>query len=160
MDDDRFDALTRSLSGTGSSRRRLLTGAAGSTFAALAAALDVSDAGATHFVCQHVNKPCTRDGQCCSSRCRGLVGSKTCRAHDARSCTAAKNFCKTGLEGCSGTCFCLRTIGGANFCALNGTGTACTTDRQCVKALGDPRAACFDATGCTTGGQRCAVPCP
>ena len=118
MDADRFDTLTRSVTGAATSRRRLLTAAAGSALATLAAALGVADAGAFHFGCRHVGKPCTRSGQCCSGRCRGPKGKKTCRAHDVGTCTAEKDICLTGGPRCGGAdeCECYVTTGGANVC--------------------------------------------
>jgi hypothetical protein len=158
MDAERFDALTLALTGAACSRRRLLRGAAGSSLAMLAAALGVPKVGATHVGCKHVGTRCTKSGQCCSGRCR----HNRCKAHDVGTCTATQNFCtsSTATCGAGGTsCGCTRTTGGASFCAQNGTQTTCTTDRECVEALGSPGAACVDFTGCTPGGSRCAIPC-
>lgn len=53
-----LDTLTRSLTGGASSRRRLVMGVAGSALAAVATALGFAEAGATHYGCLHVGKPC------------------------------------------------------------------------------------------------------
>jgi len=53
MDADRFDALTRTLTGEARSRRSVLQGLASSAVAALAAALGFTDAEATHYGCRH-----------------------------------------------------------------------------------------------------------
>ena len=151
MDADRFDTLTRSLVGAATSRRRLLAGVAGSALAALAAALGAAGVGATHYGCRHVGKPCGKDRQCCSGRCRGRGGDKTCRAHDAGNCTVAKDVCFTDSAGCGGgACYCYRTPGGANFCSASGGGHCmpCATDAQCASALATPGSACVDFTHC------------
>ncbi len=163
MDPTHFDELTRSLT-DGSSRRRLLQGLAGGALAAVAAALGVADAAATHWGCLHVGKPCRRDRQCCSGRCRGPKGNETCRAHHEGTCAAAKDTCITGtFDGCGGgACVCFRTTGGANFCGGEGPCHACTTDRDCESVTG-PGSACVDVnhgicTGCGST-TRCVPPC-
>ena len=60
MDANHFDALTRSLFTTASSRRRLLTGVASSSLGALAMAIGFSEVKATHFDCRHVGIACKR----------------------------------------------------------------------------------------------------
>ena len=92
MDADRFDALTRALIGAAPSRRRVITGVAGSSLATLVTALGFAPAGATHFGCKHVGKRCTDASQCCSSVCK----RHKCRAHNVGGCTAAKNLCGGG----------------------------------------------------------------
>ncbi len=165
MDADRFDALTRALTGAEFSRRRLLMGVAGSTLAAVAVALGVAEADAIHYGCRHVGKPCRRNDQCCSSLCRGPQGRKTCRTHNVGTCTVAKDFCRTGTFGCGeDACFCFRTTGGANFCSTGGGSCmACTRDAQCEIALATRGAACVDnshgnCTSCSEG-TGCAFPC-
>ena len=165
MDPTRFDALTRALTGPAPSRRRLLTGVAGGALGTVAALLGFADADAHHFGCVHVGKRCKRSGQCCSSRCRGPRGEKTCRAHDVDTCTAAKDACITAAAGCGGgSCFCLRTTGRANFCSEGAIECrTCTTDAQCVRALGVDGAACITADygecTCNTTGTACVRPC-
>jgi hypothetical protein len=161
MDTDRFDALTRSLSAAGSSRRRLLIGVAGSALSALAVTLGFAEAEATHFTCLHVGHRCKDKSQCCSSRCK----RGRCRAHNVGRCTAAKDACLTVAAGCGGgNCYCYRTTGGANFCSSGGGQCMdCTTDAECAEALNTPGAACLDNNHgiCNCGGSVtfCALPC-
>jgi hypothetical protein len=159
MDADRFDALTRSLSSTASSRRRLLTGVAGSALGALAAALGFTAADATHVVCRHVGERCRRSGQCCSSRCR----NKRCRAHGTLNCAPGTpdQFCFVGTCG-DGTCGCTNTTGGSSFCSdsVSCYPQGCTTDKQCDALTGIPGSACVECETCTTtAGRGCAAPC-
>jgi hypothetical protein len=168
VDDDGFDDLSRRLS-TAPSRRAVLKGLGGGALAALLAALGVEGAGATHFGCRHVGKRCARHGQCCSGRCQGIPGRKTCRAHHTGTCTLAQNICRTGIGGTcgGGACSCHRTTGGATFCAnLNSAICAtCTKDKTC-EDLGYGRgAACIDTSSnagiCACGGNTaCAFRCP
>ncbi len=166
MDADRFDHLARAL-GAPASRRAALKGLDSSTLAALAAALSVSDAGAMHHNCRHVGKSCSRDRQCCSSRCRGPKGNETCQAHHEGSCTVAKDYCRTLSAGCGGdTCVCYRTTGGANYCAYNIVPKcmACTRDRECELVTG-PGSACIDynhstyCAECSGFATACVPPC-
>ena len=159
MDPKHFDALTQSLSSAASSRRRLLTGLAGSAVAALATALGFAEAEATHFTCLHVEKRCKKASQCCSSRCK----HGRCRAHHVGQCTAEKDVCVTGEALCGGgSCICIRTTSGANFC---GSGVfqcmACSTDAECATALAMPGSACIDLNHgiCGCGGTGCVAPC-
>lgn len=167
MDADRLDHLARTIA-VPASRRAALKGLAGSALAALAVALGFTEADATHYTCIHVSRPCRRDGQCCSSRCRGPKGNETCRAHHEGSCTAAKNYCLTISALCGGnTCVCYRTTGGANYCAYNVVATCmtCTTDAQCASALGVPGSACIDyshgtyCSDCNGFATACVPPC-
>ena len=164
MNASHFDALTRSLTGMASSRRRLLTGMAGSALgAAIATALRAPEAAATIVSCVPVRKRCKRSSQCCSGLCRGPKGKKTCRAHNVGTCTATQNFCSSSTDLCGGgLCGCLRTTGGASFCSRGGTLIDCTKDAECVEALDTPGAACvvFAGSDCTPEGNRCALPCP
>jgi hypothetical protein len=168
MDAVGFDALTRALTSSASSRRRLLTRLAGSALGALAMALGVTVADATHFGCYHVGKRCTRSRQCCSSRCRGPRGRKTCRAHHMGTCTAEKAVCAGGgIDTCGADCACYRTTGGANYCGSNGAAcVACKTDAECVSVWGIPGSACVDHShdictdGCAPGiPTGCVRPC-
>src|ERR687897_1669606 len=68
MDANRFDALTRGLTGAAPSRRRLLTGVGGGGLGALATMFGLGETGATHSDCRHVGAHCNRNGQGCSSR--------------------------------------------------------------------------------------------
>jgi hypothetical protein len=155
MEGELFDGLTRAFSRAATSRRGLLAGAA---LGSLVTAFGAPRVEATHFGCKDVGERCRKGRNCCSGRCK----NKHCVGHNAGTCTAAQNFCATDAHACGAggnTCLCLRTTGGANFCASNGTLTTCTKDRECVKALGSADAACVDFTGCSTAGTRCALPC-
>ena len=179
MDADRFDTLTHSLTGAATSRRRLLT-AAGSALATLAAALGVADAGATHYTCRHVGKPCTRKGQCCSGLCRGPQGKKTCRARGAGTCQqqgqalgcTASDVTMARCNNDAG-CVCMRTTADSNYCAKNvcldgdpicGRCAVCKRDADCV-AQGFPAgSACIPHTdgrcaGLCESGTACLLPC-
>jgi hypothetical protein len=144
MDGSRFDALTKTL-GTAHSRRTLTRLLGGLSLGGVLSALGVPAAQATHFGCRHVGKPCTSNDQCCSSRCPGPEGSKTCRAHHTGGCTKADDACRSTSGGPSpcpnipnGTCFI--TIGNAPFCGeSNGAGCErCRSDQDCVQRLGYP----------------------
>jgi hypothetical protein len=118
-DADRFDAFTRSQTAVAPSRRRLLTGVAGASLAALATALGFAPVGATSVACLNGGKHCTEGGECCSDACK----RKRCRAHNVGRCTAARNICATGLESkCNGgSCSCFGTTGGLTSAGrLNG----------------------------------------
>ena len=179
MDPTRFDALTRALTGAAPTRRRLLAGLAGGALGALATALGFTEAGATHYECRHVGKPCTKAGQCCS----GLCKRKTCRAHGAGTCKqqGQELVCTApdvALARCDNeaNCGCVRTTAGSNYCAdfrcrSGGPGgpfcggcAACKRDADCV-AQGFPEgSACASATtgrcqGACESGTFCAVPC-
>ena len=161
MDTDRFDALTRSLFGAASSRRRLLTSVAGIAVGSLAVTLGFAEAEATDVTCLHVGKRCKSKSQCCSSRCK----NGRCRAHNVGRCTTAKDACVTGTVGCGGgSCLCYPTTGGANFCSSGGgLCMACTTDSECADALNAPGAACVVSNhgncSCTGSTNFCALPC-
>jgi hypothetical protein len=172
MDANRFDAMTRTLIGAAPSRRRLLTGVAGSALGTIAAALGLAGVGANHFGCRHVGVHCKRSGQCCSGRCRGPEGKKRCRAHDVGLCTQGQDFCIDGTGAttrCHATnefCFCFVTTGAAEFCADYAAGLICTDcqkDKDCVAAGFPAGSACVEtpgACGCTnTPPRACAAPC-
>jgi hypothetical protein len=171
LDADRFDALTRSLSALASSRRRLLTGVAGSAVGMVAAALGVPQVEAGHFGCHHVGRGCRRDDECCSSRCKGPKGQKTCRAHGVKGCVRGPvdpNTCESqsGTTCGSGTvaCGCSNTTGGSAFCTsgpscFGPSVTPCTHDKECEERTGKLGAACVECFNCL-GGTGCADPCP
>jgi hypothetical protein len=144
MDAVRFDTLTRSLT-RASSRRVILRLLTGSVLGGLLAARGAPPTEATHFGCRHVDQPCTRARQCCSSRCSGPKGGKTSVAHHTGGCTAAQDFCLTNSSAASqcpdaseGRCFI--TTGDAPFCGSAGSLKCkpCRSDRQCVRKFGFP----------------------
>jgi hypothetical protein len=122
MDANRFDALTRALTGAASSRRRLLIGVGGGGLGALATMFGLGETGASHSGCRHVGVHCNRNGQCCSSRCR----NNRCRAHSVGGCTAEKDICISNDTLCGDNvhCACNRTTGGAFFCSNASGGPA------------------------------------
>ncbi len=139
MDVDRFDHLARALHRLRSRRAALRLLSAGA-LGALAAGLGLGEARANHFACRHVGARCKRPGQCCSSRCLGPTGGKTCRGHDAGICTT-QNVCTTGSTVCGthrggSLCACFQTTGKAPFCGRFGACRVCTDDRQCEAEYG------------------------
>ena len=166
MDADRFDHLARALHWRQSRRaalRLLSPGALG----ALATGVGLGEARGNHFECRHVGARCKRPGQCCSSRCLGPTGGKTCSGHDAGTCTT-QNVCTTGTTVCGShggsSCVCFQTTGKAPFCGRFGICRPCTKDRQCEEQFG-PGAACVVhdcvCTNATTNprGTGCVVKC-
>jgi hypothetical protein len=164
MDAVRFDAWTRSLAVAASSRRRLLRLVVGSAAGVAASAFGMPLVEATHHGCLHVGARCKQAQQCCSSRCRGKVGHKRCRAHGVLGCTRGTVDDVTCLgAGCGTGCSCANTTGGAAFCAQNSGcfTTPCSTDEKCAVKTGIPGAACIECPFCTGGGAGtgCAEPC-
>ena len=159
MDAERFDALTRVLTGAAFARRRLLAGTAGSTLAALVGVFGATEVGATHLGCNHAGEPCRKGRGCCSGRCNK---HHKCRAHDKGICKAGQDACdQTSLETCgangASACFCYVTTGRASFCGTATTGSSCTHDTDCVTDKG-AGAACVS---CAAIGQNvCVARCP
>jgi hypothetical protein len=163
MDANQFDGLAKIIASP--SRRRLLRGvmAAGLTGLGL---LQGGEAGAMHFDCLHVGKPCRRAGKCCSGRCRGPQGKKTCRAHHTGICKTSQDTCAQGdIPGneCGTTdtghkCYCYITTGGAPYCVGGSAGFDCEKDEECYPEL--PGGACIV---CTEPGKpismACVLPC-
>jgi hypothetical protein len=169
MDGKRFDALTRSLFTRASSRRRLLTGVAGSALGPLASTLGLAPAEATHFGCRHVGVRCKRAKQCCSGICK----NHRCQAHHVGSCVSGlvdSGTCTVIGSGACGTdCNCHNTTGAAGYCGLGGgqggvSCLPCTKDRECENLTGVAGAACVVCPFCTENGSPdgtgCVVPCP
>src|SRR5829696_415410 len=112
MDAERFDALTRVLTGAAFARRRLLAGTAGSTLAALVGVFGATEVGATHLGCNHTGEPCRKGRGCCSGRCNK---HHKCRAHNVGVCKASQDACNPlassttcGVKG-GISCFCYVT---------------------------------------------------
>ena len=169
MDGELFDELTRSISSAATSRRRLLAGVA---LGSLLTATGASRVQATHFRCKDLGAPCRRGRSCCSGRCGGPNGSKTCSAHDPGICLTSQDTCAQGANGnlCGTTgattgttlCSCFITTGGASFCSGVSACTDCTKDRQCEISHGKG-AACAVCADCpnphhTACAQRCPNP--
>jgi hypothetical protein len=159
MDADRFDALTRSLASAALSRRRLLTGMAGSAVGAVAATLGFADASASHYACVHIGKRCGNSDQCCSGVCK----RKRCRVHDKGGCSLSDNFCAGGKDNrCKPGCICNNTTGNAPHCGGSAFCPAveCQRDADC----GEPGAACIPPVNCQGCGNPatqnfCQLPC-
>jgi hypothetical protein len=184
MDGHRFDRLTRALTRTAS--RRSLVAMALVTAPGWLTPLE-SGAKTTgkdkpkrpkpnQYGCLAVGARCKRASQCCSSRCNGKPGKKTCRAHGTGTCKqGGPGLCQVPadeipLVTCNNipTCLCARTTAGSNYCFNNAADvepcTDCRDDADC-EALGYPRgSACAPvSTGICTGvcqsGMACLVPC-
>ena len=171
MDGGRFDDFARLLGRA--SRHATIRGLLGAAGGVVAPLLVADRAGANHFGCLHLGKPCKHGSQCCSGRCKGSTGKKKCRAHDKSYCKASDNNCITDPtaphflcdDGSDPTnpCFCWLTTGKAPFCGgPSACGSPCREDADCVADFG-PGAACVDASACNcvneTGGGACAARC-
>lgn len=177
MNQNRFDALTRSLSGF-SSRRHVLRSLAGAGLGLGVARLpDAAEAKKKRkpkqpkpnaFGCLNVGDACKNARQCCSSLCQGKKGKKRCRAHDTGTCSTGGQpgtcggtdvACLTSLDK-EGVC--ATTTGNAGYCVAAQFCFTCTTDGECQAAEGGvlgPRAACIRCANCTDfGGTACAIP--
>lgn len=133
MDATRFDGLTRSLATIGSRRRLLRRGAAGALTAALAE-LALGD-GSAALECRGKGKPCRRDGQCCSGKCRN---NKTCAAAGVgKPCNPNKpTDCQSGKCGCTKR-------------DTSGKLVECTCRRAACSGQGD--AGCAETADCCNG---------
>jgi hypothetical protein len=189
VDQYRFDALTRALSGV-AVRRNVLRGLTGACLGLSGARLaGIAEARKkpknkpkptpkpkpNKYGCFNVGAPCKRAGQCCSSLCEGKPGKQTCRAHGTGICKqggpgacAATSVEDLAKLACDGTrCFCFRTTAGSNFCSggpyTDGSSCAdCKTDADC-EALGFPAgSACAPSKGICgvcASGTACLAPC-
>jgi hypothetical protein len=164
LDATRFDAMTKAW--TLAPRRRVLGGLVGVSVATGLRRLGVRDAEANHFDCRHVGEPCRRGRNCCSGRCRGPKGSKTCSAHHMGICLTSQDTCAQGANGnlCGTTgatiCSCFITTGGASFCSGTSACTDCAKDRQCEDTHGKG-AACVVCEDCPNANRTaCARRCP
>jgi hypothetical protein len=168
MDANQFDALAKSWAS--SSRRRLLQGVMAASLSGLGL-LQGEEAGANHFDCLHIGKPCRRSGKCCSGRCRGPRGEKTCRAHHTGTCKTSQDTCVQGTAGneCgtsdtepATTCYCYVTTGGAPFCAQSWGCGPCKKDSESTGGI-VPGSACVVCPSCPADGNpdptAYAIPC-
>lgn len=172
MDGGRFDAMTRTLAGRISSRRRVLGGLASG---ALGLALTRRGRGGDGRVaakekepdgCVSVDRPCRRDRQCCSGICKGPRGKETCRAHGVGTCKPGQDACGPEMQiaRCNGSaaCGCFVTTGGARFCAADEGGdcAGCRTDRDCEEqGFGSGAACVICREECGGRGTACVRPC-
>lgn len=161
MDDDRFDAVAKSL-GRGAPRRAFVRLLAGNALGAVLVRLQVEDAAAA---CIAAGKRCERGDQCCAgSSCKG----GTCKCKDGltdcgKTCKAC---CVDGLRNgqesdidCGGGCArCAngKACGGSNDCrsALCDTGLCrrCSSSNECG---GDANGQCTCATTADTNEPVC-----
>lgn len=179
MDNQRFDALVKTLITSGP-RRGVLQALAGGALAALLGRFSaVEDAEGKKkrnsrkkrpplqfnaFECVEVGKSCrSNSANCCSGICQGKRPRKgekdtsRCVAHDT-------GGCQPGQEGqpCRPGGTCAETTGKAGFCAFGIAFADCQKDADC-DALFGPGAACIvtaDPNSSTGTSTFCAVPDP
>lgn len=147
MDDRRFDALTRALSGTTPRRQalRLLGGGfLGSLLAGFGSSAAAQETTAT--ACRRVKRPCDRDRDCCSRICK----HGTCRCRPGHPGCDSPGLCPaaSGDVPCSGTVPC--NAAGSNFCFCGATteGPAACIENATFCANPIP---CTDSTDCDAG---------
>jgi hypothetical protein len=188
MNQNRFDALTRTLISV-PSRRHLLRGLAGAGlglgFARLPHAAEAKKKRKRKkrkekkpqpnaFGCFNVGQPCNGDSaNCCSGICEGTPPKKgkkdtsRCVAHDTGGCRAgqipvgcggSENVACTTSRGKAGSCH--TTTGQAGFCAVDGALCHdCTTDPECEAQFGIGAACVLCPGDCADfGGRACAAP--
>jgi hypothetical protein len=157
MDANRFDGITRAL-GDASSRRSLLSLAAGLLAAPLAATQADAKAGSKRprpeGPCGNGKRKdniCTKGSQCCTGICNTELGKKNkdgkgrCRCVTrGNGCTEDKNCCNT-LTCIAGTC------GGGGTCAPEGA--TCTADADCCDGLPCTDGVCGGGTCLPAGGD-------
>jgi hypothetical protein len=169
MNQNRFDALTRSLTGI-PSRRHLLHGLAsvgfglGLEMASLSRIAEAKKkrkrkkkgkkAKPNAFGCLNIGQPCNgASGACCSGICEGSKPKKgkpdrsRCVAHNELGCDADDSTCSETVPcGVDGICY--QTTGRAGFCANGGLCDCapCTKYTDCEGQFG-PGAACIVCTG-------------
>ncbi len=164
MDQNRFDAVTRTISSL-PSRRDLLRGLAGAGLGLGIARLPelveakkkrkkrkkVKKPQPNQFGCLEVGDACSSEADCCSGICEG-TRKKTCQSHGTGTCPQDRaGICLSTADDvpflkCNngGACFCYTTTAGSSFCGDRGPvlGDAascadCQTDADC-DALGFP----------------------
>ncbi len=137
MDADRFDRLVRASGAV--PRRPAMRAAAAAALAGLFARLGTQDAAAG---CRRAGHDCRRSTQCCSGRCRGKRGEKTCRtAFSQGTCSIRRDICllgdATAAVDCGVTCRCYVTTAGASFCGqpldFVADCAACPTGTRCMR---------------------------
>jgi hypothetical protein len=156
MEPGRFDHLTCSVSGLLS--RRAFAGVLGLSALALPGFTDARKKRKKRkkkwkpklnsFGCVNVGGSCKSSGQCCSGICEG----QQCRAHHGGACLAEQDSCVGAIINCSSeavtTGACLRTTGGAPYCAGALPGCfQCAKDADCVGVCGEG-AACVVCHRC------------
>jgi hypothetical protein len=164
VDNHRFDYLAR-WAATAIGSRRAALAALGSALTTPVASMTLLTGTAGAATCRRIGAGCQRDAQCCSDRCRGRRGHRTCRAHDVGTCRQGENFCRQGsAAACNANprCACFVTTGGAPFCGDPSLFVACEKDRDCAERGFPVGSACVRSDGPTCETELaafCVVPC-
>ncbi len=168
MDEERFDALARTLADGVSSRRRVLRMLMGGGFGLALNRINPTDTASKELEtarkgCRKERRDCRRDNQCCSGSCvRG-----TCRrAPGQGTCTVEKDSCRAGRTLQCNTnpdCACVVTARGASFCGNSEESMCapCTNNADCAEVTG-VGSVCVRTGGdfcCGDLGSACIRPC-
>lgn len=138
--------MTRSLATVARSRRAALKLLAAALGGGALTRFELAEVAAG--TCRQVGDGCRRRRQCCSGRCRGMKGKKTCRGHHAGTCKRGDNVCKAGAGAtCGDGCSCFMTTGGAPFCGRFAFRAACHRDKECEAEGAGRGAACVRNDG-------------
>jgi hypothetical protein len=179
VDDNRFDALSRSL-GVLAGRRATVRALAGGLVGNVGLnANSVTEAKKKKKKCKAPNKKCGKkccppgkfcdNGACsdCYDRCSGQCCpvADTCTNGQCVPCPDLADSCFDPATHCDNAVpghFCVTSVEGGNACAISTTALpyictdpACTTDAQCETALG-VAAMCITCGKCTESGTACA----
>jgi hypothetical protein len=163
MEAQRFDALTRSFSGSGSRRTLLRAVLSGG----LVAGLGGLSAERVAAACKPNGEKCRKSNPqaCCSGICRKKNGVRQCRpARGALGCTNEQSSCNSDQRfACprnpQGSC--QVTLEGKPFCASKADCIDCRSNEQCVRKLGVPGSRCIVCKACsTTNNRACVRPAP
>lgn len=164
MDKNHFDDVARTIAVSRTSRRKLIRMLASGAGAAVLTRVRFG-AAAQAAGCRTLDERCKDDRQCCSGRCRGPQGAKTCHAHHVGARTAGQSFCRQGSAAtCNGQrgCTCFVTTGNAGFRGRSLACVACQRDADCEAQGFPPGAACVRRDGpvceCETS-TLCVAPC-
>jgi hypothetical protein len=128
MDGERFDALAKVLSTTGS-RRRVLAGLLG-------AALAAPRGRAAADQCKADGKACKKNGQCCSGHCIGASGGSTGKG--GGTCQPAVTCLGLGAACDPTTSTCCQTPGATTVCADEAGCDAQPPGDTCCRPAGEP----------------------
>jgi hypothetical protein len=178
VDIDRFDALARRLSATGSRRAALRALAAGLVTFSLGGRTVRAD----HATCtlKANGERCTSGAECCSGRCKRKRGTnkRFCRKAPGQGiCTVVENICETQSGDCNSTgtpqCLCFVAEDGFSFCGRNADIVErcfiCDSDADCEKRPGGQTGDrcvycggtyCIDRPSGNTNGTACISRCP
>ena len=167
MDADHFDALTRILGRAAATRRAAL----GTLLVAALGRAVRSPAEAAAAACDRTGRPCRKDGQCCSGRCKQGTcagcpnGRMACGGacvnpnNDPKNCGKCNRRCAAGQACVDGVCQC----GGASCpdgCCDGATCQTGTANDHCGRG-GAACVACANDLECVGGSCACtAASCP